>query len=67
MNDDINVTIISLYLYIPNLIPSVDTQLVFNDATQNIYEIRQMVYRKTINIGFISSTRYRIGTTSEFS
>ena len=37
--DDINVTIISLYLYIPNLIPSVETQLMFNEATQNNYEI----------------------------
>ena len=35
MVDDINVTINSLYLYIPNLIPSVKTQLMFNEATQN--------------------------------
>ena len=35
MADDINVTIKSLYLYIPNLIPSVETQLMFNEATQN--------------------------------
>ena len=34
MDDDINVTIISLYLYIPNFIPSVETQLLFNEATQ---------------------------------
>ena len=33
--DDINLTIDSLYLYIPNLIPSVETQLMFNEATQN--------------------------------
>ena len=39
MEDDINVTINSLYLYIPNLIPSVETQLMFNEATQNIYKI----------------------------
>ena len=39
MADDINVTINSLYLYIPNLIPSVETQLLFNEATQNIYKI----------------------------
>ena len=30
MTDDINVTINNLYLYIPNLIPSVETQLMFN-------------------------------------
>ena len=35
MDDDINVTINSLYLYILNLIPSVETQLMFNEATQN--------------------------------
>ena len=35
MVDDIDVTINSLYLYIPNLIPSVETQLMFNEATQN--------------------------------
>ena len=35
MADDINVTINSLYLYVPNLIPSVETQLMFNGATQN--------------------------------
>ena len=39
MADDINVTINSLYLYIPNLIPSVETQVMFNEATQNNYKI----------------------------
>ena len=39
MDDDINVTINSLYLYIPKLIPSVETQLIFNEATQNNYEM----------------------------
>ena len=39
MADDINETINSLYLYIPNLIPSVETQLMFNEATQDNYEI----------------------------
>ena len=38
MADDINVTIKSLYLYIPNLIPSVETQLMFNETTQNNYK-----------------------------
>ena len=38
MVDDINVTINSLYLYIPNLIPKVETQLMFNEATQNNYK-----------------------------
>ena len=39
MNDDINVTINNLYLYVPNLIPSVETQVMFNEATQNNYKI----------------------------
>ena len=39
MADDKNVTIHSLYLYIPHLFPSVETQLMFNEATQNIYKI----------------------------
>ena len=39
MTDDINVTINNLYLYVPNLIPSVETQVMFNEATQNNYKI----------------------------
>ena len=39
MADDINVTINNLYLYVPNLIPNVETQLMFNEATQNNYKI----------------------------
>ena len=39
MTDDMNVTINNLYLYVPNLIPSVETQVMFNEATQNIYKI----------------------------
>ena len=39
MADDIDVTIDRLYLYIPSLIPSVETQLLFNEATQNNYRI----------------------------
>ena len=33
MADDINVTFNYLYLYVPNLIPSVETQVMFNEAT----------------------------------
>ena len=39
MTDDINVTINNLYLYVPNLIPSIETQLMFNEASQNNYKI----------------------------
>ena len=34
MTDDIKVTINNIYLYVPNLIPSVETQVLFNEATQ---------------------------------
>ena len=34
-----NVTFNNLYFFIPNLIPSVETQLMFNEATQNKYKI----------------------------
>ena len=39
MADEITVTINNLYLYVPNLIPSVETQVMFNEATQNKYKI----------------------------
>ena len=39
MADEINVTIKNLYLFVPKLIPSVETQLMFNEATQNVYKI----------------------------
>ena len=39
MTDDINVTINILYLYVPNLKPSVETHVMFNEATENIYKI----------------------------
>ena len=35
MTDKIDVTINKLYLYVPNLIPFVETQIMFNEATQN--------------------------------
>ena len=39
MADDMNVTINILYPFTPNLIPSVDTQSMFSEATQNNYKI----------------------------
>ena len=35
MADDIKVTNNNLYLSVPNLTPSVETQVMFNEATQN--------------------------------
>ena len=37
--DDINVTINSLYLFVPKLIPSTNTQVMFNEAIMNNYSI----------------------------
>ena len=39
MADVINVTIYNLYLYVPNSVPNVKTQVMFNEATQNNYKI----------------------------
>ena len=39
MFDDLNVTINNLYLYVPNLIPNVETQVMFNEVTQNNYKV----------------------------
>ena len=39
MTDDIGVSSNDLYLYVPNLTPSVETQVMFNEATQNNYKI----------------------------
>ena len=39
MADDINVFINNLYLYVLNLIPSVETQVMFNETTQNNYKV----------------------------
>ena len=56
MADDINVTIYNLYLLIPNLLPSVETQLTFNEATQDIYMIssdENYTERRVINDMFV--------------
>ena len=39
MHDDIIVTINKLYLFVPSWIPSVETELKFNEANQNNYKI----------------------------
>ena len=39
ITDNINVTINSLYLFVPTLIPSTETQLMFNESIQNKYRI----------------------------
>ena len=44
MTENINVTTNNLYLFIPNLIHSVETQLMFNEAFQNNYKISDDEY-----------------------
>ena len=39
IGDNINVTINSLYLFVPTFTPSTETQLMFNESTQNNYRI----------------------------
>ena len=39
IGDNINVTINSLYLFVPTLTPSTETQLMFNESIQNNYRI----------------------------
>ena len=38
MTDDMNVTNNKLYLYLPNFFASVETQLMFREATHNKYK-----------------------------
>ena len=62
MGDDKNVTIKNLYLFI-----SVETQLMFNQATQNNYKISFNEYftERRVKSDFFSSTRYRFCSTSQ--
>ena len=39
LGDDINVTINSLYLYVPVLIPNTEAQVMFNESIKNYYTI----------------------------
>ena len=63
MADDINVTINNLYLYVPNLIPSVETQVMFNEATQNNYKISFDEWYTERRIISDTNTRLVIGTS----
>ena len=50
--DDINVTINSLYLFVPKLIPSTNTQVMFNEAIMNNYTITLHLIRGIQNEKF---------------
>ena len=42
--DDINVTLKNLYLFKPKLLPTVETELMFDEATQNNYKVSYVEY-----------------------
>ena len=66
MTDDINVTINKLYLYVPNLIPSVETQVMFNKATQNNYKISYDEWFTERRIISDTITQLDIGSSRNF-
>ena len=67
MADDIHVTINNLYLYVPNLIPNVETQVMFNEATQTQknYEISFDEWYTERRILSDTSTQMDIGTSQQ--
>ena len=65
MGDDINVTINSLFLFVPNLIPSVETQLIFNEATHNNYRISYHEYYTERRLTSDMIVQVDIGSTQQ--
>ena len=63
MTDDKNVTINILYLYVPNLIPSNETQLMFNEATQSNYKITFNEWYTERRVISDTITQFDIGTS----
>ena len=63
MADDINVTNNNLYLYVPNLIPSVETQVIFNEATQNNYKMSYDEYFTERRVKSDTITQLDIGSS----
>ena len=65
MADDINVTFNNLYLYVPNLIPTVETQVMFNEAAQNKYKISFDEWYPERRIISDTITQLDIGTSQD--
>ena len=61
--DDINETINNLHLYVPNLIPNVETKVVFNEATQNNYNIIFDEWYTERRVTSDTTTQLDIGTS----
>ena len=67
MTDDINVTINNLYLCIPILIPSVEIQLMCNEATQNNCKISYDDYFTKGQVKSDLLTQHDIGAAQQVS
>ena len=67
MADDINVTIINLYLYVPNSLPNVETQVMFNESTQNIQKKSFDEWNTERRIISDTITQLDIGTSQHVS
>ena len=65
MADDINVTNNNLYLYVPNLIPNIESQVMFNEATQNNYKISFDEYYTERRVVSDTVTQLDIGSPSK--
>ena len=65
MTDDLSVTINNLYLFIPSLITSVETQLMFNETTQNIYKISYDEYFTDRRVISDLSVQHDIGSAQQ--
>ena len=63
MSDDINVTINNLYLYVPKVLPSDETHVMFNEATQNKYKISYDEWRTERRIISDAITKFEIGSS----
>ena len=65
MADDINVTINNFYLYVPNLLPNVEIQVMFNEATQNNYKISFDEYYTESRVISDTITQLDIGSSQQ--
>ena len=62
MAGDIHVTIYNLSLYVPNLIPNVETQVMFKKATRNSYKISYDEYYRERRVISVMNTQADIGS-----
>ena len=67
MADDTVVTVNSFYLYIPILIPSVETQIMFIEATQNNYKISYDEYYKERQVVSDMIIQHDIGSAQKIN